>query len=146
MVERAKAPFFRRFFSSRLFLVAALVAILFIAFANLRVYYHGYKIKQEIRAMQADISSLNQKKIESMEILKYVMSNDFVEEKARTELNMKKPGEHVVIITNEAEVARGEAEGGGGIGEGGSQNASGQGTSNPLKWWYYFTHASPSAF
>ena len=68
-----------------------------------------------------------------MEILEYVSSEAFVEEKARTELNMKKEGEKVIYIKQ------------GGVAEKkGDQkkethNTIGQNVSNPVKWWYYFT-------
>ena len=64
--------------------------------------------------------------------MKYVTSLSFVEEKARTELNMKKPGEQVLIITNlENSENRGAAN-----------QKEVTPLSNPLKWWYYFTRQS----
>ena len=81
--------------------------------------------------MQQELQNLQHKRIQSMDILRYVMSNDFVEEKARTELNMKKPGEHVVII-QDADT--------GTVSSSTPNHSSGQTASNPLKWWYYFTH------
>lgn len=66
-------------------------------------------------------------------MLSYVLSPDFVEEKARLELNMKRPGERVAVVN---------------VGEGGQPTeepaAALQDFGNPLKWWYYFTqHAMP---
>ena len=36
--------------------------------------------------------------MELLEVLKYVKSDSFAEEKARTELNMVKPGEQVLVV------------------------------------------------
>ncbi len=125
----------KRFFVSRLFLFIAIPLVLLIAIGYVRSYYSGYKINQEIAALESEIKSLESKKIESMEILKYVMSDDFVEEKARTELNMKKPGEQVLIVKNQLEYddnRMSQKE----------KSTARQRISNPLKWWYYFTHRS----
>lgn len=122
----------RRFFASRLFLLVALAAAVMLAFSFARAYYQDYKVRQEIRALQDDVKKLEKKKLESMEILKYVTSPAFVEEKARTELNMKKPGEQVLIINNLEKVGNARAP----------TDSSNQGKRlpNPVKWWYYFTH------
>ncbi len=55
----------------------------------------------------------------------------FVEEKARTELNMVKDGEHVAIIKQEGE--KGSRQPGGDLLESMQR-------SNPRKWWNYFFH------
>lgn len=121
----------RRFFASRLFLVCVSCVAFLFAIGYARAYYQDYKVKQQINALQKDLEKLENKKLESLQILQYVMSTDFVEEKARTELNMQKPGEHVVIFpTQSGDMKR--------AGEAGS--VSGQRIGNPLKWWYYFTH------
>jgi cell division protein FtsB len=128
MSDIQKTSWFKRFFSSRLFLVVSLAVVFLIAFGYARAYYQDYKIKQEIRALEEEVKSLQTKKLESMEILQYVTSQDFVEEKARTELNMKKPGEKVVIIN------RPEDEGSGVR----TVDSDVKPLSNPVKWLYYF--------
>ena len=69
-------------------------------------------------------------KIESLEILEYVLSEDFVEEKARTGLQLKKPGEQVVRILNPKEDTNIE----------GDSLEKTFPLNNPVHWWYYFTH------
>ncbi|MFA4831348.1 MAG: septum formation initiator family protein [Patescibacteria group bacterium] len=88
----------RRFFSSRLFLIAALIILILFAVGYARAYYQDYKIKDEIKELERELRSLETKKIESLEILQYVSSQIFVEDKARTELNLQKSGEKVIII------------------------------------------------
>ena len=128
-MQRERQSFLKRFFGSRLFLLIALVCAILIAAGYIRAYYQDYKIRQEINALQDEVKRLEHKKLESMEILKYVTSNAFVEEKARTELNLKKPGENVVVVTNpEIESEKKEV---------GSVEKSP--LSNYSKWWYYFT-------
>ena len=113
-------------------MVIALVCVFLVAFGYARAYYQDYKIRQEINVLQDEVKRLEHKKLESMEILKYVTSDAFVEEKARTELNLKKPGENVMVVTN-PEVEKSPLL----LGEGEGEVSSP--LSNPVKWWYFFT-------
>lgn len=116
--------------SSRWFLVIALIIAVFFAFSFARAYYQDYKVRQEIQLLKEEVKSLEIKKLESMEILKYVTSDSFVEEKARIELNMKQPGEQVMIFNN---VNNSEKE------ESFVEDKKNV-LKNPIKWWYYFIH------
>ncbi len=120
----------RRFFASRLFIILAFLAIFFVAAAYIRAYYQDYKVRQEIKTLQEEVKKLEKKKLESMEILKYVISPEFVEEKARTELNMKKPGENVLVISSSSQEQETAEK---------AEQAKPL-LKNPVKWWYYFTH------
>lgn len=130
MVKKEKT-FFRRFFGSRLFLVVALLVVIFVAFGYARAYYQNYRVRQEITSLQDQVRSLGHKKLESMEILKYVTSDQYVEEKARSELNLKKSGEKVVIFSNLAETTANITP---------VAPVEKDLLNNPIKWWYYFTH------
>lgn len=130
-MQKNEKSFFKRFFSSRWFLVTAFAVAVLVAFGYARAYYQDYKVRQEIDSLQEQVKKLEHKKLESMEILKYVTSDAFVEEKARTELNFKKPGENVLIVKNQAEQVEIEET---------AQNLPVEKTllNNPIKWWYYF--------
>ena len=131
--NKQKVGLKKRFFSSRLFLFIMLGIAVVVAVGYARAYYQDYKIKQEIKNLQNEVSSLQKKKINSLDILKYVSSTAYTEDQARIELNMKKPGENVVFINNSDEKATTD--------KGTNRPAdSGQFISNPLKWLYYFIH------
>jgi cell division protein FtsB len=106
--------------------VAAILAIIGYA----RAYYQDYKIRQEIEALQYEIQSLEKKKIESLEILDYVMSDGFVEERARTDLSMKAPGERVIMFTESSSTAVDAT----------AVTSQKKNLKNPIKWWYYVTN------
>lgn len=123
----------RRFFTSPIFLFIALGVAIFTAFTYGRAYYQNYKINQEISNLEMEVKNLEKNKLESMNILNYVMSQNYVEDSARTELNMKKPGENVIFINN---LVKDEKE---------TKKVDFLAVEeiplkNPIKWWYYFTH------
>lgn len=130
MTNRPQSSGIRRFFSSHLFLIVILIITTLVAFSYARVYYQDYKVRQEIDALKEQVNALDTKKIESMKILEYVMSSQFVEEKARTELNLKEPGEKVLIINDLVENSPEK------MGKDEEKKAP---LSNIVKWWYYFT-------
>lgn len=131
MRNKEKQSVVRRFFQSRLFLLTTSVALLLIAFSYGRAYYEEYQVQQKIRELEQQVQSLEGKKLESLQILQYVNSNNFIEEKARTELNLQKPGENVVFVDGVPTVSTTPAL---------AAPVDEQRLSNPLKWWYYFTH------
>ncbi|MEK7084437.1 MAG: hypothetical protein AAB932_04345, partial [Patescibacteria group bacterium] len=75
----------KRFVGSRLFLLIILASLGMLVFLYVKEYYQDYKIRREIETLRESVSGLEREKLESMEILKYVMSTDFVEEQARTQ-------------------------------------------------------------
>ncbi|MFA6485829.1 MAG: septum formation initiator family protein [Candidatus Magasanikbacteria bacterium] len=122
----------KNFFWSRWFILMAGILLILVAFAFGRAYYRDYLVGQEIKRLQSEVNRLESKKLETVEVLKYVQSPAFVEQKARLELNMVKPGEQVAIIDGQTEY----------------QNTTGQATakmlefnklSHPLQWWRFFT-------
>lgn len=124
----------RGFFASRAFVIAGFIITAFIIFANVRAFYRDRSIRQEIAKLEQQRQQLSQKKLESMEILQYVTSEDFVEETARTELNLKKPGERVIIVKSQDTQSE--------LIENQRHIQTRQEKSNPVKWLYYFTHRS----
>ena len=117
--------------SSRWFLVIALVIAVFFVFIFARAYYQDYKVRQEIESLKEEVKNLETKKIDLLNLYKYVESDEFVEEKARLELNMKKPGENVLILNNAVSDSNDDRL---------FIDENKQVLNNPIKWWYYFTH------
>lgn len=108
-------------------LILGVSAMFMFAFA--RNYIQDYNIKKEISALKNEVQALETKKLESLEILDYVMSDTFVEEKGRTELHLKKPGEKVLVIQNTQKQQDIEIK----------DPLERQHLSKPARWWYYFT-------
>lgn len=122
----------RRFVSSRVFLLLLLGIFGFLLLANVRTYYRDYEVEAEIRELERQRESLSKKKLESMDILSYVMSDRFVEDTARTSLDMQSPGEKVaVIVVPEDERMN--------VGRPNRTTEPDDPFANPKKWWYYFS-------
>ena len=119
----------KNFLRSQLFvLVIAIVAIMVMVGYG-RAYYQNYLVKQEIEHLQNQAGKLEAKKMELLEVLQYVKSDAFAEEKARTELNMAKPGEQVLVVPKAAG-AENRQENDGVVGW--------TNISNYKKWWRFF--------
>ncbi len=109
-------------------LLLILIAILLlIVLAYTRSLYRDYKIGKEIELLEQQVRSLQSKRIESMDVLQYVTSQQYVEDAARSELNLKENGEEVVFINDllpsqDAPKAEQKVR-----------------LNNSRKWWYYFT-------
>ena len=121
----------KNFFGSRLFMLVASIIVIMVVFGYGRAYYQDYLVTQEIQHVQDQAKKLEAKKMELLEVLKYVKSDSFAEEKARTELNMIKPGEQVLVVPKTA-VANNRQENNTMVGW--------NNISNYKKWWQYFVN------
>lgn len=120
----------KKFFNSRWFILLALAATMAVAVGFGRAYYQDYLVTQDIERLRDQAGNLAAKKIELLEVLKYVKSDSFAEQKARTELNMIKPGERVLVVSKLAENEDGQEK----------NNMVGfSQISNYKKWWRYFS-------
>lgn len=93
----------RKIFNSRVFLFATVALAIFMIFAYVKTYYQDYLVRQEIVRLQESAKQLQTRKLELLQALDYVKSRAFVEEKARAELGMAKPGEHVLVIPTDTQ-------------------------------------------
>lgn len=130
MVNKDQNQKWKQIFYSRWFLALLFVLTFLLIISYIRAYYQEFQVRQEISNLQEQLKSLESKKIETVEFLKYAQSSTFVEEKARTELNLIKPGENAVVITSgsELEVNRQEK----------TNMIKWSQVSNPIKWFKFF--------
>lgn len=127
---------FERVLLSRWFLLSLLAATLLIAVSYARAYYQDYKVRQQISALETEVLSLQRKKLISLDLLRQANTEQFLEEKAKTELNLKKPGEQVLVIPDiKPEIPQT-------IVTTTNTTVDDTGLSNPLKWWYYFSKSN----
>lgn len=119
-----------RIFTSRFFLLGALLISAILAVSFGRAFYKDYEIRQQIKALQTKVDELERKKLESLDLLGYVKSEAYVEDIARQQLGLKKPGERVIIV--DAATTTGPRV-----------NAENRpATPSWKKWWWYFADKS----
>lgn len=117
-----------RFFSSQKFIAfLALVFLIFLAFPLAKSYSRRLVAEKEIEAMRLKIAEYEKNNQDLHDFLDYLSSPQAAEDQARSSLNLKRPGEAVVIIEKkEAEPI-------------GTYNSNQSASSSALKlWWNYF--------
>jgi len=118
-------------FYSKWFLVSNVIILVLVLSATFRNFYYDYQVRKEIRALEEQSKNLENKNLQTLELLEHVKSQKFVEEKARIELNLVKPGENILVIQGEPTTTS--------INRQKNENMLKQEkVSNPQKWWKYF--------
>jgi cell division protein FtsL len=132
MIKRENKNFISKILYSQKFLaLVGLALIVLISFPLAKSVSKRYQIDKEIKDLDKEIAEVETKNKDLKQLINYLESDQFVEEKARLNLGLKKAGENVVVIKETADV----------ISDSSSQenqvNFSGN-FSNSAKWWNYF--------
>jgi cell division protein FtsB len=131
MANRNEKASFKRFFKSRSFLLFIIIILLFISYNLARVYYQAYRTYEAIKQESDERDSLTYRNFQLTGLLKYVSSDQYVEDQARTELNLKKDGEQVIMLNNVEPQTTSSTY---------NQVVDERPLNNLTKWWYYFSH------
>lgn len=110
-------------------LLVTFIGVIFLALIFLPLlknYAKQRAIANEIEGIKKEIADFESKNKDLSEMLNYVQSKDSLEEQARLNLGLKKPGEKVVVIS-EKDIASSS-----------TANLSANNASNFVKWWHYF--------
>ncbi len=127
--------FLKAIFFSRIFLAALAILTFWVAVSTGRAVWRKLQIEREISALKRNIAEMEQKNEELLARLDYFKSEENLEKEARSQLNVKRPGEKVVVIVGKENRDSAKESGG----NSGAANAAGENNlSNPLKWWRYF--------
>ena len=81
-----------------LILIGSVLLLLFLGVATIRESYRGWKVDQEIQALEAQADELEGRNKRLMEIAETLNSPERMEVEARKRLGMRQPGEHVVVL------------------------------------------------
>jgi len=125
--HRAHGSFWTRWLADkRIFAIIALIFLLLILIPLAKNYSHKRLIEKEIEDIQAEISDFEAKNGELKEMIDYLQSDQSLEEQARLNMGLKRPGETVAVIQENA----------GGVPQ--ASEAIVEEISNWRKWWQYF--------
>lgn len=110
---------------SKLISILLLVAFSAVGFITFQLYLQKHEVDSEIKKLQVKADDLNKNNSELSELVKYFNTNEYSEREAREKLNLKKPGEEVVVLpkndSDSGQVASAQTNG-----------------FNPIKWFNYF--------
>lgn len=84
--------------ASRFFLLMAAAALVIVGIGVSKGIIRYTELQQEISKIERDISKLESKNQELNRLITYLTTPEFKEKAARLQLNLQKPGEHVIII------------------------------------------------
>lgn len=120
-------PFYRFILSQRFLALIGLIFLLAVIFPLLKTHNQKRLVEQEIADLQTQINQFENQSQQLSELLDYLKSEQSLEDQARLSLNMKKPGEAVVVIENKNIVPAVKIASNSDLTEG-----------NFWKWWRYF--------
>ena len=117
------------------FLLVSIAMLLLISAGLANSWRTAQGVSEEITELQSQIQNLEQENYQFKELIDYFNSTAYIEEKARLDLGLKKEGEKVVIVTDDANIQKSNSD----------QNNLNEKASrpdrpetNPSRWWQYF--------
>lgn len=120
--------FFYRLFSSQRFLaILSLTFLIVLLFPLAKTYTQKKLMEKEISDIQEEIAVYQKTNQELKEMISYLESDQSLEEQARLNLNLKKPGEQVIVIDDSKNSV-----------DASTPTTTGEIVSNFTKWWRYF--------
>ena len=130
--ERKKHPL-RFIYSPKFLAFLGVVVLMVISVPLVESLNQKQEVEQEISDIKKEISRLESKNKNLDKLADYLGSEQFVEEQARLNFDMKKKGEKVVVVKEEGKVAGASTSSTGRVGS--TRNSD---RSNPGKWADYF--------
>lgn len=121
--------------SSKWLLILSLLILVFFTVNLTRAIINRQDLLSDINVLQEEIDGLESRSQELVSLIEYFKTIDFVETEARTKLNLKKPGETIIIVPEE-EMA--ESEAGNKSAESILITAEVKDINNIHRWWNYF--------
>jgi cell division protein FtsB len=83
--------------------IVLLALLILIGTHYVRLVSRNKGISDEIAQLEQKIADLEQHNTQSIDLLDYLNSNAYLEEKARKDLGLKKPGEQAIVIQDIAD-------------------------------------------
>lgn len=133
----------KKILGSKVFLFAAVFILIFVIISLGRESYRKHQLTKEINNLKSEIERLDGRNQQLADLMDYFKEESFLEKEARLKLNLKKPGEKVVILSDYFDSKANldaldnnsdntEAE------ENILQKVANEKSANYWKWWEYF--------
>ncbi len=119
-----------RILTSRLFTVIVLVLITFLGTSLYKDRIRREEVQNEIEKLRMETEELKGKNLELSKLITILETSNYIEKEARKNLGLKKPGETVVSIPENARPTKGRVAG--------VATRLEKSPSNPVQWFNYF--------
>ncbi|KKP90700.1 MAG: Septum formation initiator [Parcubacteria group bacterium GW2011_GWA2_36_10] len=103
MIQRSRQTFWGRFYNSNVFIILLSVFLVFSLFKVGKELIKRHAINQEIGDLNEQLVSVQQEKDKLKDLVSYLETDKYVEEQARLQLNLSKPGEKRIDLTTDQE-------------------------------------------
>lgn len=124
--------FIKRLLSSKVFFFFMVIALVALLLNFVRESYHRYQLGEEISGLETEVKRLEGRKQQLAGLMEYFEQESYLEKEARQRLNLKKPGEKVVILPQKTDPGIESDQ------EIDNILTENQETANYWKWWEYF--------
>lgn len=98
MKRSGENVFKKIFFSQKFIALAGLAVVVLIGLPLAKNAAKQYRINKEISGLKKEINGLENKNVDLQNFVSYLRSDQFAEEQARLNLNLKKTGEELTVI------------------------------------------------
>jgi len=132
----------KKIFSSKIFLFLVTIILIVLAIGLIRETYHKYQLTKEINNLKSEMEQIEGNNQQLADLLGYLKQDSYLEKEARLKLNLKKPGEKVVILSessnNESIENNKDQMIKNGVPEDVNKDVNKTEGANYWKWWEYF--------
>lgn len=98
MLNKKRNILINLLFNSTSFTIIGLLIIILIFIPLVKNVKKQLNVNKEISSLDKEIESMEKKKSDLKNLITYLDSDEYIEEKARLSLNFKKKGEDVIVI------------------------------------------------
>ncbi len=145
MVQSGK-NWIKKLLGSKLFLFLITLALIAVVVNVGRESYRKYQLTQEINQLKLEIERLEGRNNQLSDLMGYFKEEPYLEKEARLKLNLKKPGEKVIILSDKSDeqidseplIGESESQEGNPTPLIASLVQSSKVIANYWKWWEYF--------
>ncbi|PIZ57094.1 hypothetical protein COY23_01890 [bacterium (Candidatus Torokbacteria) CG_4_10_14_0_2_um_filter_35_8] len=133
-IQKKKKKSRLAFLSSGYFIGFVLIALILVSSSVVKEVYRRHMINKEIAELKREIEEMEDENKNLGGLISYLKSEDYKEKEAKAKLDLKKPGEDVVIIPPKAKSDTTSSEY-----QIEKEKEKVEDTrKNPEKWWQYF--------
>lgn len=122
----------------KVFTIFIVCLIFFLGFITVKEIFNKSKLDKEIAELNQEIERLEHKQGNFLSLIDQYDDSFYVEQQARLKMNLKKPGEEVVVVKlNDVQTVSDEGAATVELGSD-SENPAATMRTNPRRWWDYF--------